>query len=252
MIDLSESRVVVWFSCGAASAVAAKLAIEKYGIRACIVYCDTKATEHPDNARFFDDVQRWIRREIIVIKSEKYATIDDVFEQRKYISGRFGAPCTVEMKKVPRFSFQLVDDIHIFGFTADEKVRIQKFEEDNPELLTDWILLNEGYSKKRCLYEIERAGIEVPVMYKLGFANNNCLACGKASSPHYWRLTRYHFPEVFERRAKQSREVGARLVRINGKRTFLDELPEDQDLSLSAAMEKVEEDLSCGPQCKAA
>lgn len=55
---MEDSRIVVWFSCGAASAVAAKLALEKYGTRACVVYCDTMKSEHPDNVRFFDDVQR--------------------------------------------------------------------------------------------------------------------------------------------------------------------------------------------------
>lgn len=48
---MNNSRVVVWFSCGAASVVAAKLAIEKYRERACVVYCDMMDSEHLDNAR---------------------------------------------------------------------------------------------------------------------------------------------------------------------------------------------------------
>jgi PP-loop superfamily ATP-utilizing enzyme len=40
-------RVLVWFSCGAASAVAAKLAVEKYGDQCEVLYCDTLAYEHP-------------------------------------------------------------------------------------------------------------------------------------------------------------------------------------------------------------
>jgi hypothetical protein len=55
-----ERRRLVWFSCGAASAVAAKLAVEKYEDACEVVYCDTMATEHPDNQRFFNDVERWI------------------------------------------------------------------------------------------------------------------------------------------------------------------------------------------------
>jgi hypothetical protein len=34
-------RVLVWFSCGDASAVAAKFAIQKYGSRVEVLYCDT-------------------------------------------------------------------------------------------------------------------------------------------------------------------------------------------------------------------
>jgi len=246
---MTVSRVVVWFSCGAASAVAAKLAIEKYGERAVIVYCDTMVSEHPDNQRFFDDVQRWLGREIIKIKSEKYESVDDVFEKRTYMAGIKGAVCTVEMKKVPRFQFQLPDDLHIFGLTADEQARINQFEQNNPELFLEWILAKESLTKKRCLYALEQAGIRLPVMYGLGFENNNCLGCVKATSPIYWQRVRRNFPDVFARRARRSREIGARLVRINGERKFLDELPPDAELALWAAVEPVMEDLSCGPQC---
>lgn len=57
-------RRLVWFSCGAASAVAAKLAVETYGDAVDVVYCDTLATEHPDNERFLRDVERWIGRSV--------------------------------------------------------------------------------------------------------------------------------------------------------------------------------------------
>jgi 3'-phosphoadenosine 5'-phosphosulfate sulfotransferase (PAPS reductase)/FAD synthetase len=46
-------RVICRFSCGAASAVATKLAIEKYG-KVEIYYNDT-GSEHEDNPRFMKD-----------------------------------------------------------------------------------------------------------------------------------------------------------------------------------------------------
>ena len=246
---MEDSRVICWFSCGAASAVAAKLTIEKYKERAIVVHCDTLSSEHSDNLRFFEDVQRWLRREIITIKSDKYKSVDDVIEARSYLAGNAGAPCTVELKKVPRFNFQLVDDVHVFGFTAEEKKRISIFEKNNPELKTDWVLLNQGYSKKRCFRVLEAAGVRLPEMYSLGFENANCIGCVKASSPHYWARVRRLFPEVFARRVEQSRKFGARLVRINGERSFIDEIPEDSELELWRNIETVREDLSCGPQC---
>lgn len=246
---MNESRVIAWFSCGAASAVAAKLAIEKYGERVIVVYCDTMSTEHPDNARFFADVQRWLGREIIKIKSAKYGTIDDVFNHRRYLSGIAGAPCTVEMKKVPRFAFQEPDDIHIFGYTLEEGDRVADLKKHNPELYIEWILRDKGYNKKRCLHALDLASIELPAMYQLGFEHNNCLACVKATSPRYWQRTRSHFPDAFAQRAAQGRKYGARLVRINDERRFLDELPPDEALGLWAGIEDFPEDLSCGPQC---
>lgn len=245
----SSERVISWFSCGAASAVAAKLAVEKYGDRVTVAYCDTMASEHPDNARFFNDVQQWLGRDILRLRSEKYYSVEEVFQKRRYMSGIAGAICTTELKKIPRFSFQLPDDIHVFGFTLDEQKRIDSFERGNPELYLDWILRDQGYSKADCLTTLHCADIALPAMYALGFANNNCLGCVKATSPRYWQKVRQYFPDVFRRRAELSREIGARLVRINGERKFLDELPFDSQSNLWEMIVDAQEDISCGPQC---
>jgi hypothetical protein len=205
-------RRVVWFSCGAASAVAAKLAVEQYGAACEVVYCDTMATEHPDNARFFVDVERWIGRSITVIRSDRYATVDDVFERRRYMAGVAGALCTVEMKKLPREAWQREGDVHIFGYTAEEGKRAADFEERNPALHVEWILIDNGISKARCLSMVRAAAIELPTMYALGFEHNNCLGCVKATSPGYWNRTRRLFPAVFDRRVRQSRALGVKLV----------------------------------------
>lgn len=236
-------RRVVWFSCGAASAVAAKLTVEK-DPSCSVVYCDTSASEHPDNLRFRYDVERWIGKPVEIIKSEKYTTVEDVFSARKYMSGPKGAICTTELKKVPRFHFQSPDDIHIFGFTADEKRRIDAFKTRNPELLLEWPLLDAGITKEGCYARIREAGIVTPAMYILGYQNNNCLGCVKATSPSYWMKVRQDFPEVFRRRAEQSRALGVRLARLHGERVFLDELPQEATL-----FPYEEESISCGPDC---
>lgn len=239
----SSPRALAWFSCGAASAVASHLAIKKYGDDCLVVYCDTMATEHPDNERFFQDVQRWLGRDVLRLRSDKYATVDDVFEQTGYMAGIYGARCTVEMKKMPRFAFQRPDDVHVFGLTAEETGRIQRMREANPELRLDFVLADAGYSKADCLQAVTDAGIELPVMYRLGYKNNNCLGCVKATSARYWNMIRRDFPDVFARRAQQSRALGVRLTRLHGERVFLDQLPADYMPS-----EPIE-NISCGPDC---
>ena len=236
------SRRAVWFSCGAASAVAAKLAIEKYGSDCAVVYCDTMGSEHPDNRRFFGEVQDWIGVQIEVIRSDKYLSIDEVFDTRRYMSGIAGAICTTEMKKLPRVEWQRPDDIHIFGYTSDEQRRADSFEKQNPSLDVEWILIDEQVSKKECLLRLENAGIALPAMYALGFEHNNCIGCVKATSPGYWNRTRRLFPETFKLRADQSRRIGARLVRIGGVRKYLDELPLDAS--------GPDDDIECGPVCQ--
>jgi hypothetical protein len=240
-VKLLIQRRVVWFSCGAASAVAAKLAVDKHLLNVEVVHCDTLASEHPDNTRFLNEVSEWIKRPITTLKS-KYSRVEEVFQARKYMSGVLGAPCTVEMKKKPRFSFQLPDDIHIFGLTKDEKKRADRFTKQNHELKLEWILVDHGITKDDCFDIVKDAGIELPKMYQLGFKNNNCIGCVKSQSPKYWNMVRDNFPEVFNERAKQSRELKCKLIKIGKTRIYLDELKPDNKFDLK-------EDLSCGPQC---
>src|SRR3546814_10796307 len=65
---------------------------------------------------------------IIRIRSHRYATIDEVFEDRKYLSGMNGAPCTGEMKFAPRLDYQLPSDTHFWGYAAD-KLDAARFDE---------------------------------------------------------------------------------------------------------------------------
>jgi hypothetical protein len=207
-----------------------------------VVYCNTAKDEHPDNARFRKEVEAWTGIKVTVIGSDKYETTDEVFEDTQYMSGVGGARCTTELKKIPRLRFAYPEDVHCFGFTADEQKRIEQFESNNPDMNLAWPLATVGMTKAHCLKMVTDSGIELPAMYRLGFENNNCIGCVKATSPAYWNLTRKNFPEHYRQRAEQSRRLGVRLVRYKGVRIFLDELPED-------ATEKITEDLSCGPQC---
>jgi len=216
-------RTLGWCSAGAASAVACKLVPE-----AEPVYCETGA-EHPDNERFLVDVARWLGREVTRLRSERYADTWEVFEKRRYLAGVEGALCTVELKVMPRLAFQRPTDVHVFGYTADaaDVARAERLRANYPELTIRTPLIERGLTKQGCLAMVERAGIALPPMYALGFQNNNCIPCVKATSPAYWALVRQSFPAEFSRMATLSRELDVRLCRLDGERAFIDEIPLD-------------------------
>lgn len=218
-------RRVAWFSCGAASAVAAKLSNPDV-----IAYCETGA-EHDDNERFLVDCEKWFKKNVTRIKSEKYSSTWEVWESRKYLSGVAGAPCTGELKVKPRLRFQQPGDVQIFGYTSDapDIRRAEAFREHWPDVSVEFPLIDRGLSKAACLSMVESAGISVPVTYSWGLPNANCLPCVKATSPAYWAVIRDKAPEEFQRMAELSRKVGARLCRLNGERVFIDEIPEDAE-----------------------
>ncbi len=220
-------RRVRWFGCGAASAVAIALDLRAHpgGV---IAYCETGA-EHPDNERFLGDCERWWGAEVMRLRSDEYADTWDVWERRRFISGPDGAPCTGILKVAPRHAFQRADDIHVFGYTCDltDQMRAKRLAETFFELKIENPLIEAGLDKRACLAIVSAAGIALPVMYGLGFPNNNCIPCGKASSPDYWAAMRAHFPDQFGRMAELSRRLGARLTRIANVRIFIDEIPPD-------------------------
>lgn len=219
-------RTLSWFSCGAASAVATKLTDSEP------VYCETRA-EHPDNERFLADCERWFGRKVTKLSSEKYSSTWDLWEKRRYLSGVKGALCTVEMKLMPRLAYQRPDDIHVFGYTADaaDRARADRMRETYPELAIRTPLIERGLTKEHCLGLLEKAGIALPPLYALGFHNNNCIPCVKATSPAYWALVRLRFPAEFERMAQLSRRLKVRLSRVGKERIFIDEIPLDQPVT---------------------
>jgi hypothetical protein len=217
-------RLVSWYSCGAASAVATKLTPG-----AIPVYCETGA-EHPDNARFLADCEEWFGAKVERIRSSEYPDTWSVWEKTRWLAGINGARCTTELKVVPRLAWQRPSDVHMFGYTADapDVARAARLRENYPELKIVTPLIERGLTKAACLAMIERAGIKPPVLYALGFHNNNCIPCVKATSASYWALVRKRFPAEFDRMAKLSRELDVRLCRVDGERRFIDEIPEDQ------------------------
>jgi 3'-phosphoadenosine 5'-phosphosulfate sulfotransferase (PAPS reductase)/FAD synthetase len=237
------ARILVWFSSGAASAVAAKLALagpRAAGREVVLAYTEP-GSEHPDNERFIADCEKWLGRPVARLKSAKYRDTWQVWEERRYLNGPAGALCTTELKKRQRFDFQLPDDVQVFGYTVEEQPRAERFRKNNPEVKLWTPLIDEGLRKSDCLAILERAGIALPVLYSLGYRNNNCIPCVKGGRG-YWNKIRRDFPEQFTRMAHLEREIGRSC--ING--TFLDVL------DVSEGIYQDEPDMDCSLLCAAA
>jgi hypothetical protein len=215
-----SGRVVAWFSHGACSTIACKLALHEYGPGVDIVSINP-GREHPDNERYRQDVANWLGRPIAVLRSAKYADHFDVAARERYINGPAGARCTGELKKAVRFAYQRPSDLNVWGYASDKRdaKRARRFEDGNPGVASWFPLIERQLTKSACLALVERAGIALPAMYRMGYANNNCIGCWKGGKG-YWNKVREDFPAEFAMAASVEREVGHSA--ING--TFLDEL----------------------------
>jgi len=244
-------KIVVWFSCGAASAVAAKMILQEYGNTNEVVVVNNPIKEEDvDNYRFLKDVEKWLGVEIKTAVNSKYKKCSavEVWDDRQYMAGIAGAPCTLELKKKARYEWEIKNrpDWTVLGFTKEEKGRFDKFQL-NERPASIWVL--EDTTKAECFEIIMKAGITLPLIYRMGYPNANCIGCVKANSPTYWNHVRKMHPEVFEARAKQSREIGAdgktiKLVKVKGKRIHLDDLdPKTKGRSMKNL------DFECGIFC---
>lgn len=235
-------RKIVWFSCGAASACAAKI-ITGHG--PCeVVYCDTLKYEHPDNIRFFMDVEQWIGQNIIILKHPKYTDIMDLFRQKKYIVGTHGAPCTQTLKRDVRIAYSRPTDIHILGLTAEEQHRIDRWERWNSQIWAEWPLRDHGLKKQDCYNMLISAGIQLPEMYRLGYNNNNCIGCVKGGT-RYWTKIRRDFPGRFSEMAKLERELSTKICKSKGQYIWLTDIPA---ILPDTHMEQ-EDNMECGILC---
>ena len=218
----TPSRVVCWFSCGAASAYAAYLAKQKYG-EVSLVYCRV-AEEHPDSMRFLAQYEEFVGQEVIVIgDADLNYSVHEVIRKRGFIKNQYGAPCTMILKKWQRKEYQRPTDIQIFGYTMEETDRVDRFLDGNNEVDAIFPLVDNNVSKQDCIDWLGTIGIPLPTMYKLGYSNNNCIGCVKGGMG-YWNAIRVDFPDAFDRMAKLEREVGYAVNKDKDGPVYLDQL----------------------------
>ena len=245
----ADKTIAVWFSCGVASAVSALKTLERYSGKYNVrVINNPVVEEDEDNLRFKSDVEKLLGVKIETATNRNYPSCSavDVWEREQYMSHPHGAPCTTMLKKRARQQWEQVNNPlhHVLGFTKDEQRRHDDFVESERELLP--VLIDEGLTKLDCFEIITREGIARPRIYDQGYPNANCIGCVKATSPTYWNHVRRKHPAVFKERAEQSRELGARLVRVKNERMFLDELDPD---AKGRPMKNM--DFECGVFCDA-
>jgi hypothetical protein len=241
------NRILCWFSCGAASAVATKLAIaENSGKLPLIIAYTEVMEEHPDNKRFLAECEKWFGQEGVILGNDYYKRSSYETFKTRAMNIRGAAPCTRVLKKQVRERYEQAGDRQVFGYTAEEQQRYDRFVDANNDVDV-WVpLIDKGVSKIDCLAMLKNAGIELPEMYKLGYLNNNCIGCVKGGMG-YWNKIRVDFPEQFDRMAKLERFKKQTIF----KDRYLDELqpedgnyPKEPDIECSIFCHMAEQDIA--------
>jgi hypothetical protein len=225
-------RMICQFSCGAASAVATKLTLANYLPDEVAIVNAFVKEEHEDNRRFLADCETWFARKIEILRDEKYgASTHEVWRRKQYIKGQRGAPCSLALKRALLGAVAQPGDVNVIGFTKGEEERLADLERNFPGQQWYAPCIERGLSHGDCLAIVERAGIVLPLMYRMGYANANCIGCPKGGQ-NYWQAIRADFPEQFVQIKTIQENIGAgasflmfRSGPRKGERMSLAELP---------------------------
>lgn len=211
---------VGWISAGVSSFVSCYLerdTIDK------LIYIDID-DQHSDSMRFIKDCEKVLNKKIEILKSP-YRNVENAIRAGGYV--RFPAtgfaPCTAYLKKRVRKKWEDehkdYDITYVWGMDFNEQHRAERLEETMPQFNHCFPLIEKELTKANAHEICIELGIKRPLMYDLGYNNNNCIGCVKGGMG-YWNKIRVDFPDVFASRAKLERKLNSSIL----KECYLDEL----------------------------
>lgn len=234
-----KSKSVVWLSGGVSSFVAAYLSNPTD-----IIYIDID-DQHSDTMRYIKDCEKILNKEVQILRSKQYRCVEDCVRTFGGFRNPLNmmSPCTNWLKKRVRQEWELlnkdVDLTYIWGFDVNEKHRAERLVEANLQAKHVFPLIEKGLLKEDAHAISKELGLKRPLMYDLGYNNNNCIGCVKGGMG-YWNKIRKDFPDVFIQRAKLERDVGHSII----KGVYLDELKPDAGREQDLILE------DCGIMCQ--
>lgn len=236
---MKKEKYVVWLSGGVSSFVSAYLTNPTD-----IIYIDI-ADQHPDTLRYIKDCERFLKKEVQILHNPIYNCVEDCVRAFGGFTNPYTkmCPCTNWLKKRVRQEWELLQQdfslVYIWGFDVNEKERAERVVKSNLQARHIFPLIDASLYKEDAHAIARKLGLKRPLMYDLGYNNNNCIGCVKGGKG-YWNKIRKDFPEVFASRAKLEREMGYSII----KDVYLDELPENAGRKQDIILE------DCGIMCE--
>jgi hypothetical protein len=184
---------IISLSGGIGSYIALKRIVEKHGSENVVaVFCDT-LVEDNDLYRFLEDIVN--KFSIGIIRLVDGRKPFELCYQHKFLFNSRVAKCSAELKSKPfnewlKKTYEPNECVLYFGIDFTESHRCNAIVRNYDPYKVEFPLLDEPLLyKNEMLKQLQDDGIEVPRMYKLNFAHNNCGGiCFKAGIGHFRNL----------------------------------------------------------------
>lgn len=185
--------------------------IEKYGKENVIRLFTDTLIEDQDLYRFQDDATEYFG--VPLTRIEDGRTPWEVFKDVRYLGNSRLAQCSHILKqktadKWIRANFKPDECVLYLGIDWTEEHRTKAPTKNWAPYKVEFPMCEEPYlAKEDMLAELERIGIEVPRLYKMGFSHNNCGGfCVRAGQGHFANLYR-QLPELYKHHEQKEQEM---------------------------------------------
>jgi len=202
---------VVQYSGGACSFWAAKRVIDRYGSDTVVLlFADTKM-EDEDLYRFLDETSQFLR--VPITKIEDGRTPWQVFFDERFLGNTRVDPCSKILKRELLWKWMTEHapkaTVHV-GLDWTEDHRLERLRTYRPEFKIEAPMMWDPLvDKPDMLIELKKLGFELPRLYKLGFAHNNCGGFCIKSGQAQFRLLLTEMPERYAFHEEQERKLRA-------------------------------------------
>lgn len=220
---------IVFFSGGIGSYITAKRVIEKYGSdNVTLLFTDTKI-EDEDLYRFINEAVEKLKARFVSIEDGR--DVWEVARDVKFLPNSRIAQCSHLLKQKPakEYVFENYDPKNTVLYLGidwtEEHRRKAPIKNWSPFRVEFPVCDTPFLSKEQMIEELEKDGIKVPRLYRMGFSHNNCGGfCFRAGIGHFNNLLK-QMPERFKYHEKKEQEMRSFLGRdvsilrrtINGK-----------------------------------
>ena len=202
---------IIFYSGGLGSWMTAKRVVEKEGKENVILFFTDTKTEDEDLYRFINETVEKLGCEFVSIEDGR--DVWEVFHDSRFLGNSRIAPCTTILKqklakKWIKANYKPDECILYLGIDWSEIHRTEAPRRNWKPYTIEYPMCDEPYlSKGDVMNELMRDGIEVPKLYNMGFAHNNCGGfCVKAGQAHFKNLYKT-MPERYMYHANKEQEI---------------------------------------------
>lgn len=201
-MESDKVKHIIFYSGGLGSFYTAYKVIQKYGTRNVeLLFTDT-LIEDQDLYRFLNETAR--KLDVKLTKIADGRTPFEVYKDVRFLGNSRIAPCSHELKQKPakkwlKENYSPEECILYLGIDWTEEHRTKAPKKNWSPYQVEFPLCEEPYvNKVEIIKTLEEMEVEVPRLYNMGFAHNNCGGfCCRAGQGHFTTLLK-QMPERYK------------------------------------------------------